>query len=61
MGFDQPTKLHFTHGTLKWLKLIYQKIPKLSEFVIRVNMDHYKNQISMPQKKIFIFSYYARN
>ena len=32
-----------TNGTLKRANLIYQKIRQLSEFVIRLNIGHYKN------------------
>ena len=41
-----------TNGTLKWSYLICQKILKLSEFVIRVNTVHFKNQIWL--KKISV-------
>ena len=44
-----------TNGTLKWSNLIDQKIPHISEFVIRVNMCLYKNQICLKKNPTFLF------
>ena len=43
-----------TSGTLKWSNLIDQKIPHISEFVIKVNMCLYKNQICLKKYDIFV-------
>ena len=44
-----------TNGTLKWSNLIDQKIPHISELVIRVNMCLYKDQIFLKKYPTFLF------
>ena len=45
-----------TKGTLKWSNLIDQKIPDILEFVIRVNIWHFKNKICLKKIPTFLFN-----
>ena len=41
--------------SLKMVKVNWPKNPQISEFVIRVNMCHYKNQICLKKNPTFLF------
>ena len=42
-----------TSGTFKWSNFIDQKVPHILEFVIRINIWHFKNQICSKNFKHF--------
>ena len=57
----QKCRIFKTNRTLKWPKIIDQKIPQLLEFVvIRVNMGHYKNQICLEKFRFFLLWVFMR-